>query len=252
MNPLELIALHEPQFTKSDTKIKDYVLNNLDIISSYPITTVANKTGVSKSALLRFCQKLGYNGYSEFKYEVTKHLLSGTFYDPSGTKANQDIVTYYINCIQKLPDYISEDTYFLLCRLIKNASKIKVFGLHESGLSAQYLTYRLATLGIDSEPLVYSGSFSEKASFARETDLNIFISVSGITESILDASRTSFERGAKTVLITQNSKALLADQYDCFISIPSMDYAKNQLFLDSQAIFFITIDLIISKLSKQL
>ena len=43
MNPFELIALHEPQFTKSDTKIKDYVLNNLDIICSMSNNIIAWK-----------------------------------------------------------------------------------------------------------------------------------------------------------------------------------------------------------------
>ena len=38
-----------------------------------PIDIIAEKAGVSKSALLRFCKKLGYEGYSEFKYEVSKY-----------------------------------------------------------------------------------------------------------------------------------------------------------------------------------
>lgn len=252
MNPIELIHLHEPEFTKSDEIIKDYVLNNLDIISSYPIVNVADRAGVSKSALLRFCQKLGYNGYSEFKYEVSKHLLSGTLYSSASVKSSMDIVSHYLNCIQKLPDYISENSFIMLGNLIKGAAKIKIFGLHESALSAEYLSYRLASLGIDSEALSHSGTFSEKASFSTPDDLNIFLSVSGTTECITEAAKTAFGKKSRTVIITQNNKAKYATKYDCFISIPSLDVDKNQLFLDSQAIFFITIDLIINRLSKLL
>ncbi|WMJ86411.1 MurR/RpiR family transcriptional regulator [Anaerocolumna sp. MB42-C2] len=250
MNPIELINLHESEFTKSDEKIKKYVLNNLDYVSSYPIVNVAAKAGVSKSALLRFCQKLGYNGYSEFKYEVSKHLLSGSFKDPSVVKSNMDIIENYTNCIKKLPDCISEDSLISLGNYISNASRIRIFGLHESGLSATYFSYRLAALGIDSEAIIYGGIFSEKASFSTTSDFHIFISVSGTTDYITAAAKTSFDRHTPCAIITQNNKARYFNKYDCFIAIPSLNLDKNQLFLDSQAILFITIDLIISKLSK--
>lgn len=250
MNPLELIALHEQNFTKSDMKVKNFVLNNLEIITARSIDMIADKAGVSKSALLRFCKKLGYEGYSEFKYEVSKYLLSGTFYNPEGVKSNKNVISYYVDCIQKLPNYISEEIYRRLGSFIQQAVKIRIYGLHESGLSAQYLSYRLATLGIDSEPLVFSGLFSEKASFSSPEDLNIFISVSGTTLEIIEASKVSLDKGAKTAMITQNSKSPYASQYDSFLSIPSIGFTKNEFFLDSQAIFFITIDLLINQLSK--
>lgn len=252
MNPIELINLHESEFTKSEEKIRDYVLDNLDFISSYPIVDVADKAGVSKSALLRFCQKLGYNGYSEFKYEVSRHLLSGAFKDPDGVRSNKNIIENYVACIQKLPEYISDERLEEFCVLLKKALRIKIYGVHESGLSAHYFSYRLASLGIDSEPVTQAGIFSEKASFLTSKDLNVFISVSGTTESITSAAKTSFDRKIPTALITQNSKAKYAGRYDCCLSIPSLNLDKNQLFLDSQAILFITIDLIINKLSKLL
>ncbi len=252
MNPIELINLHESEFTKSDEKIKTYVINNPDYVSSYPIVDVAAKAGVSKSALLRFCQKLGYNGYSEFKYEVSKYLLSGSFKNPTVVKSNVDIIENYLSCIQKLPEYISEDRLISLGNYIRSASRIRIFGLHESGLSATYFTYRLAALGIDSEAITHGGIFSEKASFSTTSDFHIFISVSGTTDYITGAAKTSFDRHTPCAIITQNSKAKYSNKYDCFISIPSLNLDKNQLFLDSQAILFITIDLIINRLSKLL
>lgn len=252
MNPIELINLHEAEFTKTDEKIKTYVISNPDYIASYPIIYVAAKAGVSKSALLRFCQKLGYNGYSEFKYEVSKYLLSGNFKNSTILKSNIDIIENYVSCIQKLPDYISEDSLISLGNYISNASRIRIFGLHESGLSATYFTYRLASLGIDSEAITHCGIFSEKASFSTTSDFHIFISVSGTTDYITAAAKTSFDRYTPCALITQNNKAKYSNKYDCFISIPSLNLDKNQLFLDSQAILLITIDLIINKLSKLL
>ena len=76
MTPLQHIQLHANEFTKSEILIMNYVMDHLDVISSYPISTVAEKCKVSKSALLRFCQKCGFRGYSEFKYEISRYLQS--------------------------------------------------------------------------------------------------------------------------------------------------------------------------------
>ena len=76
MTPIQHIQLHKDEFTKSELIIMDYILSNLHDISSYPISTIAEKCKVSKSALLRFCQKCGFQGYSEFKYEVSRYLQS--------------------------------------------------------------------------------------------------------------------------------------------------------------------------------
>lgn len=252
MTPIELMKLHEPDYTRSEEIIYRYVLNNLDFISSYPITDVAEKAGTSKSALLRFCKKLGYSGYSEFKYEVSRHLLSGTFKDPESVRHNEDLIRLYVSCIEKIPSYISEETLLELCALIKKARKIKIYGVHESGLSATYFSYRLASLGVDSETVTLPGIFAEKASFSTIDDLNLFLSVSGTTDCVIEAAKISFSNKTPCALITQNSKARYYNKYNSCISIPSLNTDKNQLFLDSQAILFITIDLIINKLAKLL
>lgn len=252
MTPIELMQLHKPTFTKSDEKIYRYILDNLDFVSAYPIIDVAAKAGVSKSALLRFCQKLGYTGYSEFKYELSKHLLSGTFKDPKSIRYNTDLIGLYISCIEKIPKYISDEKFTQLCILIKEARKIKIYGVHESGLSAEYLSFRLASLGVDSEPVTFPGIFAEKARFAAMGDLNLFSSVSGTTGCIAEAAAVSFSGKAATAIITQNSKAMYYSSYDSFIFIPSLNTDTNQLFLDSQAVFCITIDLLINKLARLL
>lgn len=252
MNPIEQIELCEGQFTRSDQRIADYVRGHLDIVASYPIVEIAAKADVSKSALLRFCQKLGYTGFSEFKYEVSKHLLSGSFKDPKTVDGSRDIIDLYLACIGQIPTQVADGKLRELCDLIRGAGKIKLYGVHESGLSAQYFAFRLASLGIDAETVTYPGVFNEKASFSGPDDLNLFISISGMTDCVLEAAGTSFARRAKTVMITQNAKAKYAARYNSFLLIPSMETDKNKLFLDSQAIVYVCIDLLINRLAELL
>lgn len=251
MNPIQHIQLHEKEFTKSELKIMKYVTTHLDVISSYPIMTVAEKCKVSKSALLRFSQKCGYRGYSEFKYEISRHLQSVILVDED-IDTQKAIINSYIEQIQNLlnPDIING--FHDLSKLLISAKKIKLYGIHETGLSAQYFSYRLSTLGIDSEAIIYPSIMAEKASFSSPNDLNIFLSLSAQTSVICESINYCLENHSNIVLITQNDHHQFKNKTDISIIIPTFNYEKKNIFLDAQALLIIAIDLFINDLAKTL
>ena len=251
MSPIDRIRLHETTFTQADRKVEHFVLDHLDIVASYTIVEVAEKAGVSKSALLRFCKKLGYSGYSEFKFESSRFLLSGAARadEPSDSSS---FIEAYVACIQAIPQVLTDAKTNAIARAIADAQSIKLFGIHESGLSAQYLAYRLAALGVDSEPLNIAGNFETKAGFSRKGDLSIFISVSGVSGGIMSAAAISAARGADCILITMNDKVPNRDDYQEIALLPSFDIDRTVAFMDSQSIILIALDLVISRIASLL
>lgn len=76
MTILEKIENRLFDLTKSENIIANYILRKPEDVELYTITKIAEFTGTSKSAVLRFCQKLGYEGYSEFRYDMINYLLN--------------------------------------------------------------------------------------------------------------------------------------------------------------------------------
>lgn len=64
----ELITKHQKLFGELDKEIIAYMLNNPEQIKKLSITELADITFTSKSTVLRLVKKLGFSGYSEFKY----------------------------------------------------------------------------------------------------------------------------------------------------------------------------------------
>lgn len=252
MTPIQLIKLHESEFTKSEIIIMNYILKHLDIISSYPISEVAEKCKVSKSALLRFCQKCGYQGYSEFKYEISRYLHSMVKVDQEDQDSTKLLLKLYSEQINRLDNKEITSAMDHLSDLILKARKIKIFGIHETGLSAQYFTYRLITLGIDSEVMTNPDVMCEKAGMATKEDLNIFISLSSETLSIKNSILGSLENKSQVFLITQNTHHKFTNKITGSMILPTFHNEKNLVFLDSQALIFITIDLIINTLARHM
>ena len=247
MTPIQHIQLHESEFTKSEHIIKEYVLNNLAEISSYPILTIAEKMNVSKSALMRFCKKCGFTGYAEFKYEVSRYLQSIVDFSENDSNKTERILTIYTSTIHELPNSISTTQLKKLTQFINTSRKIKIFGVHETSLAASYFSYRLATLGIDSEVVSSNANMVEKAELTRKDDLNIFISLSAETTLIKDALNSS---NCNLVLITQNNHHKFKNKVDLDFILPTFHTTKKNIFLDSQALLFIAIDLIINNIAS--
>ncbi|WP_338207691.1 hypothetical protein [Lactiplantibacillus paraxiangfangensis] len=67
----ELIQQHSSAFSNVDRQIAQFILTHADEMPSLSINNVANQAFVSTSSVLRFAQKLGFHGYSDFKYSVS-------------------------------------------------------------------------------------------------------------------------------------------------------------------------------------
>lgn len=70
----KLIALAE-DLTPIEQNIAQYILENKDDVINFSIQTVSEILFVSKSSILRFCKKLGFHGFNDFKVQLAKESV---------------------------------------------------------------------------------------------------------------------------------------------------------------------------------
>ena len=234
MNPIQLMKINETNMTKSEIKIMEYVIENLENIANASILNISDKIPTSKSALMRFCQKIGYSGFSEFKYDVSHYLSIRAQNHMS--KGKETIAAIYSDTIKDLDVYLHEEILNQFKQLIETSNKVKIFGVAETGLTAQFFSFRMIDNGFDIEAVTNIQFFKSKVVAASKQDLNIFLSLSGNTEAIKNAMELSVELGIPTVLITQNDRHMLKDQIECFVLLPFFKSQDTNLILDSQVV----------------
>ena len=76
MDPIALLQKNMDSFTKSEQKLAQYILDNPRCVLGEGISSIAKSADSSNAALVRLCQKLGYKGFSEFKFSMHRYLLS--------------------------------------------------------------------------------------------------------------------------------------------------------------------------------
>ena len=73
------VAIHYTEFTPSERKICARILEDPQIVNN-SIVVLGDLCETSKSAILRFYQKLGYRGYSEFKITMKKNSATNHYW----------------------------------------------------------------------------------------------------------------------------------------------------------------------------
>lgn len=232
MNPIQLMYINETSMTKSEEKIMHYIVDNLETVKDLPIIELAELTETSRSVLLRFCQKIGFKGYSDFRYALMQHIESPT----PIINEEKSVATIYSETIGRLDETIDSDEVAKMISLFQSSHKVKIFGYAETGLSAQHFSQRLLAINYDAEAVVSINTFIGKIDVSSENDVLVFFSLSATTDVIKSAILHATELGKKTILITQNTLTNLREKVDCFITLPFHEYSGHEFILDSQLV----------------
>ncbi len=70
MKLIEAIASSMEEYTKTEKKIAAYIINNVLEFTLSTIGNVAEELDVSKTSLIRFAKRMGFDGYIEFRKKL--------------------------------------------------------------------------------------------------------------------------------------------------------------------------------------
>lgn len=79
MNLETLINQYYSKLNENDLHIANYMMQNKESIKQMTITALAQETLTSKSSVLRLTKKLGFSGFSEFKYALRENEKNRAF-----------------------------------------------------------------------------------------------------------------------------------------------------------------------------
>ncbi|MFR2690017.1 MAG: MurR/RpiR family transcriptional regulator, partial [Enterococcus faecium] len=97
----KLIHQHAEKLSELDRGILNFILSDPSLIQNLKITDLAERLYVSKSSIMRTTKKLGFSGYSEFKYFL-RHVTN----KENGLRTKEDIFEKQLEDIQQTLHYM--------------------------------------------------------------------------------------------------------------------------------------------------
>ena len=192
MNYIYLINEHYPLLTKSERKVADFILNSGESIIYSTMNDIKTKANVGDATIIRFCQKLGFSGFSDLKIEIAKEDFSKKKEKPSSGKYHDEVAKSLIEVLQSTSCLINEEKLTKAIQLINQASSLYIFGVGSSGNTSLDLESMFLRVGIQAKAVLDPHYQAQVASLLTDRDLVIIFSLSGKTK----------DTGAKILAIT--------------------------------------------------
>lgn len=255
MNPLELIQQKFDTFTKTEQTIAVYILNNPNMFARQPIECTVETTGTSKPAMIRFAKKLGYNGYSEMRFDFSRFLVSTSYSNPetpvSDDQAIRFITKQYIDFIDQINQTLTTQQVHDLSKRIINAPKTKILALNRTALSAYQLQMRALKIGLDLDVIEDRVMMYDIAEYLSPNDLCIIFTVRDNSKLYGRLVETMTSKDVDVVAVTMTPSLEWIKKCAQVITLPQVfkGYAK---FIDEQAIIFVFVEILLHELAKMM
>ena len=254
------------QLNKTEKKVADYILKNIDNIFRYPLAELATLSGTSQGAWVRFCKSIGFDGMKDLKKSLFVELNDSITENESSSPQLQftDIKehstyismaeTVCLSSIQAIESTLKLFDEVMLSNIvdkITHAKAIRIFGVGASGLVADDLYYKLLRIG-------YNVSFNHDshisltyASTISGEDVAIFISNTGETREILETLDIAKTNGATTLAITKFGRSSLSQSVDYVLYTSSPEIYKRSGAMSSRIAQLVITDILFTAIANK-
>lgn len=193
-----------PFLSETHKMIAEYIINNRDILDSLTIRDIAKSAFCSISTVNAFCKKLGYNGFSEFKF-VAK----------GSNNSNTNIL---INLFETIDNNVSINSINTVAQLILNSNNIFILSTGMSRSIAYDFYLRLKK--VKSSKVFFNPNIDEPNKYLNqitEDDIVLLISNSGESRELIKFCK-KLSSNIITILLSNRDKNTLSKEVKYIIS----------------------------------
>lgn len=245
MTPLERIQEKMHYFTKTEVIIANYILNNSQTFANQAIEETVSLLNVSKPAMIRFAKKLNYNGYSQFKFDLSYYLMTIKIENqtPSNNSVNDILQTLSSYCVE-LSHNLDQKALHTIANTIINARRIKLFAYHKCFTSAYLLKVNASKLKIDMDVLSDPVTMNDSITCLDNNDLVIIYTIDDVKDIYTSLIASLRSKHIPIVLLTIAPSNANASKADISVTLPTL-YNALGYSIEDQLIFTIYNQLIL-------
>lgn len=251
-NLLHGIACSMEKFTSSESELAKYIIGNPDEISQLSINQIAKKIHISPATITRFCQKISFSGFNEFKHELKRYIdLRNKPAASSDIKEIDYFSNLYQNHLEIIETTFRNMTYFDIQQaitLLTKAERVHVYGIGNSGIAAQEFKWKFFRIGIQVESITDPHQAVMDAALSSDRSLVIGISVSGKTKEIIDAVKISKRQGASVLAISSDKTSEFSRLADLSLLVTSKNSMHMGQNISPTLPLFLLFDLLYTEL----
>lgn len=252
MNIFDQMELCKGDFTPREKEFYRILKDEPDVIAQNTTVAIAARYGIAQSAISRFCQKIGFSSFADFRMALALSLSSHSF-SVEQEKEEWSLVDYLCDLTRCTEKAVSPALLAALAQQIIRANHVYVTGTGRSSIPAQLLTSQLVQLCCPSY-FIDPGSEVESLHIMRKDDLVILFSAQNPThrDFLAMAAEVSATRRPHTFLITQSPKHPLVKAVDGCVCLPTWSTLHYPICVETSTSNMVFCNLLSAEITKEL
>lgn len=227
--------------TAVDQVVANFLINSGREIEQMSSRTIAAKLFVAPSTVSRFCQSIGFSGYSDFRRHFLRELdyLERNFLDinPNFPFTERDIniglaskiAALYKETVQDSLSLLHHDSLQAATRLLSTARTIYLGMVGDAFEMAETFKNRMIKIGKTVIVERRSDNLYYTACQAPKDSCFILISYSGETQLLLKVAKQLRNRKISTIVLTSFGENTLSSMFDVVIHLSTREKLVENL-----------------------
>lgn len=222
-------SLH--QLKRAEKRVAESVLKDPHQVIRYTITELADKADTSEPTVVRFCRKMGLQGYMDLRLSLARDLPSAQYIheavaeQDSPVQVMEKIFSTSQEALGNTLNKIDMNVFDQAVNILTHARRIEFYGSGGSGSVARDAHHKFFRLGVPC--IAYEDSHMQvmSAALLASDCVVIAISATGSSRDVIDSIQIAKKSGAQTIGITGREKSPLGRICDHNLSVYSKETA---------------------------
>lgn len=207
--------------TSMDRKIKDYILKNIQESSRITIGELAERANTSQASISRFCRKLGFKNFADFRLSLAQeatsevhHIHGAIDVEDSVADIISKICTVNVKAITDTLKILDPNAMENAAKNIVSAERVKIFAVGGSESIATDIYHKFLRIGLECFFQVGIRFQQMQAALAKPGDVILVLSISGAEDIMVDLVKTAHENGATIICVTNGLDSPITEYAD--------------------------------------
>ena len=246
--------------TPSERRVAETILANPQAAIAWSMADAARLSGVSEPSVMRFCRRLDFDGYSDFRITLAQAValnrqpegeapLSDEARDPVHAEVLENC-NRAIASIRDLAGDVDREALVKAVDILRHARRIDIYGHGGSGFLAGETQHRLSHIGLCAMSYADPGLQMFSAMSLRAEDCVMVFSFSGVTTHPMPNLDIAKNAGSKIISMAPTGSPI-ARMADVNLAVNAYRQKQDRGFLPSERVsMYVLIDILTNLLQR--
>ncbi len=243
-------------FSKREKVIANFFVEQLNDVAFLSIHDISGKLSVGRASIVRFAQKLGYEGFYALKQDIKNQLqtsiapleryqLALKESSPSHTSITQ-IAENEVSNINFVVNNFDKKAFDQAAKLLGQAETIYCTGYNMSSFLAGILSFLLQRIGLKSFPTNLGGrSLEEQLINIGSKDVLVTFSNPPYSNETIKAAQFAKKQKSKIISITNSIASPIVEYSDIVLSVKS----DSEIFTNSFSAILVVLYALVNEIA---